>query len=221
MVKLSDLETGTEVRLNLLIDNQRFDFDTVIQHKNRRDVFLEPIRKGEKLLNVQGDNIALDIMYMRPEGKPILWKNMKLECVRYKREIYYCAKSDQVGEEYNRRGEFRLYVGEEFPAMNGTERRAHHVILKDLSSSGFAFISEYELKDVGHALIRIKYIGELKEKVCEIALLGRIVRTMELEDGRILYGCALVKKNDAIGHYIYRKQMEQLADKKGTFRSES
>lgn len=219
-MKLSELENESEVRLNMLIDSQHFDFDTVIQHKNRRNVFLKPIRKGEKLLNVQRDNIIIDIMYLRPEGKPILWRNIKLECVRYKQEIYYCAKADEEGEEYNRRGDFRLYVGEQFPAMNGTERRAHHVILKDMSSSGFAFISEYELKDVGHALIRIKYIGELKEKVCEIALLGRIVRTMELEDGRILYGCALVKKNDAIGHYIYRKQMEQLADKKGAFSRE-
>lgn len=219
-MRLSELEPDTEVRLNILIEGQHFDFDTIIRHKNRRDVFIEPIRKGEKMLNVQGDNIILDIMYLRPEGKPILWRNVKLGCVRYKQEIYYCARADLEGEEYNRRGDFRLYVGEEFPAMNGNERRAHHVILKDLSSSGFAFISQYELRNADHALIRIKYIGELKNKTCEIALMGKIVRKMELEDGRILYGCALVRKNDAIGHYIFQKQMEQLAGKKDTFREE-
>lgn len=219
-MRLSELEKETEVRLNILLDGQHFDFDTIIRHKNRRDVLIEPIRKGEKMLNVQRENIIMDIMYMRPEGKPILWRNVKLGCVRYKKEIYYCAQADLEGEEYNRRGDFRLYVGEEFPVMNGSERRAHHVILKDMSSSGFAFISEYELRNADHALMRIKYIGELKDKSYELALMGKIVRKMELEDGRILYGCALVKKNDAIGHYIYQKQMEQLAGKKGTFRDE-
>jgi len=36
---------------------------------------------------------------------------------------------------------------------------------------------------------------------------------MPLDDGRFLYGCALMKKNEMIGHYINQKQMEQLAKK--------
>mgnify|MGYP000179175912 FL=1 len=57
------------------------------------------------------------------------------------------------------------------------------------------------------------YMAQYEKKVTEIALFGKIVRTMPLDDGRFLYGCALMKKNEMIGHYINQKQMEQLAKK--------
>ena len=85
------------------------------------------------------------------------------------------------------------------------------------SNSGFAFIYKEEIKDVEGAFVYMTYMAEIEENVKELALFGKIVRIMPLEDGRFLYGCVLMKKNELIGHYINQKQMEQLAKKNERF----
>ena len=90
--------------------------------------------------------------------------------------------------------------------------------LNPISQTGLGlFGDEYkqteELKDADGAFVYMTYMAQYEEKVTEIALFGKIVRTMPLDDGRFLYGCALMKKNEMIGHYINQKQMEQLAKK--------
>ena len=83
----------------------------------------------------------------------------------------------------------------------------------DTDIIGFAFIYKEELKDADGAFVYMTYMAQYEKKVTEIALFGKIVRTMPLDDGRFLYGCALMKKNEMIGHYINQKQMEQLFQK--------
>lgn len=214
---LSELEQGAKVLLLLTIDGKHFEFETIVQGKHKHDVLLEPIRKDQKILNVQSDQVDVDIMYMREDDKPILWKGAKMGCIRHKHKIYYASEAANEGREYNRRGAYRLYIGEEIHARIGHSGREKIVHLKDLSNTGFAFIYKEELKDADGAFVYMTYMAQYEEKVTEIALFGKIVRTMPLDDGRFLYGCALMKKNEMIGHYINQKQMEQLAKKNERF----
>ncbi len=210
-MRISDVELGTVVKLSVSIGDNFFEFDTTIRMHHKKNVFFDPIRKGNKLLNLQGENIVVSIMLMKDEGKPILWKQVEVDCVRYKQQIFYSVSDDLIGEEHNRRGDYRLFIGEEMPAKVGSEQRERMVVLKDISNSGFAFISQDQLKDPEGLFVYIAYVSCLNEEICELDLFGKVVRTMELEDGRYLYGCVLVKKNELIGHYITQKQMEQMA----------
>ena len=213
---LSELEQGAKVLLLLTIDGKHFEFETIVQ-----DVLFEPIRKDQKILNVQSDQVDVDIMYMREDDKPILWKGAKMDCIRHKHKIYYASEAANEGREYNRRGAYRLYIGEEIHARIGHSGREKIVHLKDLSNTGFAFIYKEELKDADGAFVYMTYMAQYEKKVTEIALFGKIVRTMPLDDGRFLYGCALMKKNEMIGHYINQKQMEQLAKKNERFKNKT
>ena len=67
---LSELEQGAKVLLLLTIDGKHFEFETIVQGKHKHDVLLEPIRKDQKILNVQSDQVDVDIMYMREDDKP-------------------------------------------------------------------------------------------------------------------------------------------------------
>lgn len=217
---LSELGDGVTVRLIITIEETMFEFETTVQMKHKKNVFIEPIRKNGKILNVQSENIRVDVMYIREQGKPILWVGTEMTCIRHKGQIYYAVSGNLKGEEYNRRGDFRLFIGEENPAKIGKHRRAHKVILKDMSNSGFAFISQEKIDNAEGLFVYIVYPATLGEKKLELSLFGKIVRDMPLEDGRILYGCVLVKKNEIIGYYINQKQMEQLAKKNERFTDE-
>ena len=61
---------------------------------------------------------------------------------------------------------------------------------------------------------------KIDNKTIELPLFGKIIRNTTLTDGRVLYGCVLVKKNEIIGHFINQKQMEQLAKKNERFSRE-
>ena len=137
---LSELEQGAKVLLLLTIDGKHFEFETIVQGKHKHDVLLEPIRKDQKILNVQSNQVDVDIMYMREDDKPILWKEAKMDCIRHKHKIYYASEAANEGREYNRRGAYRLYIGEEIHARIGHSGREKIVHLKDLSNTGFAFI---------------------------------------------------------------------------------
>ena len=214
---LSELAPGTPVHLMLTIDEKHFEFDTVVQTKHKHQMLFEPICKNQKILNVQSDSVTVDILYLREDEKPILWQNTAMECVRHKHKLYYGAQAGLEGREYNRRGAYRLYVGEEIHARIGHGGPDRIVHLKDLSNTGFAFIYKEELKDAEGAFVYMTYMAEFEDDKKELSLFGKVVRVMPLEDGRFLYGCALMKRNELIGHYINQKQMEQLAKKNERF----
>lgn len=90
---LSELEQGAKVLLLLTIDGKHFEFETIVQGKHKHDVLFEPIRKDQKILNVQSDQVDVDIMYMREDDKPILWKEAKMGCIRHKHKIYYASEA--------------------------------------------------------------------------------------------------------------------------------
>lgn len=92
---LSELEQGAKVLLLLTIDGKHFEFETIVQGKHKHDVLLEPIRKDQKILNVQSDQVDVDIMYMREDDKPILWKEAKMDCIRHKHKIYYASEAGE------------------------------------------------------------------------------------------------------------------------------
>ena len=217
VVLLSELDQGIAVKLCISIEDKVFEFDSTVMQKHKQDVFFEPIRKDEKLLNVQNDNISVDILLLRQDEKPIIWQNCDMECTRYKHKVYYAAKGALNGKEYNRRGEYRLYIGEEIHARIGNGAIDRIVILKDLSNSGFAFVYPEEIEGADNAFVYMTYPAKLDEKVYELPLFGKVVRKMDTTDGKVVYGCVLLKKNDLIGHYINQKQMEQLAGKNERF----
>lgn len=210
-MKLSELEKGTGLCLSVVWKEQRYEFETRILGKKRREIILEPIRKDGRLLNVEGKEFVTDLFLWRSGDKPICWKNAGLHCILWKKQVVYAVSADSVGKTYNRRNFFRLFVGEEAVARVG-ERRARRVVLKDISNSGFAIISQREVPD--GALIAMNYPVELEGKERKLMLYGKVRRTESLPDGRVMYGCSLVRKNELVGRYVTQKQMEKLVRKR-------
>lgn len=213
----SELGPGTTIRLIINIEGTQFEFETTVVQKHKKKILLVPIRKNGKILNVHGEGVNVDVMYIREDEKPMFWENTNMECVRHKGQIYYAVMADLEGKEYNRRGEYRLFVGEEHHARIGHGGPERIVLLKDISNSGFAFIYPEDLDDSDGAFVYMTYPAQLGDDTIELPLFGKVVRKMTLADGRILYGCVLMKKNEMIGHFINQKQMEQLAKKSERF----
>lgn len=217
-MRLSELQVGTSLQLAVSFENQHFEFETKIDLIHKSKVMLEPVRKDNKLLNVHGKNVQTDLLLIRENEKPILWKNVDIVTTKYKHGLYYMVDGEINGKEYNRRGAYRMFVGETLDAKIGIKANSSiQVILKDISNSGFAIINNEEIDGGDDAFIFLSYQAKMGDVVRNLPLMGKVVRKMTLQDGRILYGCALVKKNDMIGHYINQKQMEDLQKKRQSY----
>ncbi|MCR5691567.1 MAG: hypothetical protein K6G62_05050 [Eubacterium sp.] len=213
-MNISELSPGSKLRLNVAIRDRQFEFESKVAEPSKKEFLIEPIRMDGKLLNVEGNSVTVDLLLIREDEKPIIWKNVDIRCVRHKHKTYYAVDKDLPGKEYNRRREYRLFVGEEMTAHIGSDRTDRSILLKDVSNSGFAFINPSSLEEDEESFVYLAFPAKLGEREIEIPLFGKIVRKMDLPDGRVLYGCVLVKKNEILGRYINQKQMEILAKKR-------
>ncbi len=211
MLLFSELDKGTPIRLNVRSGEHAMEFDSVVRHKPGRQVLIDAVQRDGQTLNVKGCQV--DILLAREDEKPIRWKDCELTCVSYKKEVYYALEGYNIGREFNRRSGYRLSIGEEVTVKIGHGGFDYAAILKDISNSGFAFILDKEVKGAEESFVYTDYTGLLGEREVNMPLHGKVVRTMPLPDGRMLYGCVLTQKNVLIGHYINQKQMEQLAKK--------
>lgn len=210
VVKLSELEEGAAITFEVHVDEKKFEFPSVVKFQKRGKMYFEPIRVGDKLLNVSNEKISVNLVYAVEGDKPILWRDLDVQEEVYKRVVYYCAKTDAVGKVFNRRGAYRQFVGAPVFAKVGTRKAEIQVILRDISTNGFSFVYREDIEDADHSLVVVPYVYRDEHVMFDLTLSGKIVRKQVMPDGKILYGCVLVKKNELIAKFVNYKQKEQL-----------
>lgn len=209
-MKLSELEEGAAITFELHVGEKKFEFPSVVKFQKKGKMYFEPVRVGEKLLNVSNEKISVNMIYAIEGDKPILWRNLDLQEEVYKKVVYYTAKTEAVGKVFNRRGAYRQFVGAPVFAKVGTGKAEIQVILRDISTNGFSFVYREELEDAERSLVVVPYVYRDEQVMFDLTLSGKIVRKQVMSDGKILYGCVLVKKNELIAKFVNYKQKEQL-----------
>ena len=84
-----------------------------------------------------------------------------------------------------------------------------NVLVKDISEGGFSFVYNEKLSTQAGDPVRLVFNDTKKE--LRFNLQGRIVRMVELDETKVLYGCRLIIKNASLSKYIADKQREQLS----------
>lgn len=210
-MKLSELEDGVTVTFELHIADKKFEFPSTLVFRKRGKAYFTPIRVQNKILNVQGENTKVNMVYAVEGDRPIMWLDAPISGEAYKKEVFYTIDLESVGKRVNRRGAYRQYIGQGVFARIGAGTPEIQVVLKDISNTGFAFIYREEIENYQRSMVLVQYEYRDEVESFNLTLSGRVVRKQQLEDGRFLYGCVLVKKNDLISKFVTYKQKEQLS----------
>jgi c-di-GMP-binding flagellar brake protein YcgR len=150
------------------------------------------------------------------DGRLYIWENVNVKLVKYDGTIYHKIDIYGQGKPYNRRASYRMYIGEDMPLYvnTATGPSALSVLVKDISNTGVAFITNEEI-DVERTF-RLK----LKDNNSIINLSGIVVRKEFIPHlNSFLYGCKFNEKNNFLGKYIAKKQNEMLQKKTSTYSS--
>ena len=143
---LQEMPVDNKIIIELSIKGQKFEFPSKVVSQENNSIFIEPIRINGKVLTFNAsESIAINIVMIRENKSPMVWKGVGVACVHEKSGSFYKITASGEGFEINRRGAFRLFVGISGVAQLGINRKAVDVIVKDVSENGFSFVSSEDM----------------------------------------------------------------------------
>ncbi len=207
---LQEIDVGSKATILVRIGSQTLAFDTIVQEPSEDGVLTEPIYRNDKLIGFKTKGLIITVQICNLSDEKVYeFNNVEILNVKTKDgEIHHKMICKFPGKQINRRTAVRVWLGIEGVARVGTNRTAYNVVVKDISVSGISFILH---KDMGIEAGEMAHItfNDVDART-KFSLSAIIVRTAEMEDGRVLYGCRLNQESPAISKYVADKQREKL-----------
>jgi len=204
---LSQLVQKSNLILEININNQHLEFESVVVGKIGDYILIEPVRVNGKVVNFEIGNVLIDMLLSRSDKKPIIWKRVLLKNTIYKNKTYYKVIPTGDGFEINRRDAFRLNVEAKGVVQVGTNSVPLDVIVKDISENGFSFISKDNIDRPLKSTVRLVFSDINKS----LNLNGILVRKEKIDQSKYFYGCVLNIKSLLLSQYMNDKKREMLS----------
>jgi hypothetical protein len=209
-MKIWEIEPRSNIILKITVNGQYIDLPTVAHKQDADGIICEAIRLNGKVISINNANISLELMYIRKNLSPVVWKGVLCDSITLESKMYYKLTSKDEGAEKNRREAFRLFVGCKGVAQIGTNRKAVYVTVKDVSETGFAFVGDTSINSVEGTPVRLVF-ADMDE---QLSLMGIVVRKVPIDDKSSLYGCRLSVANSKLTRYILNKQRTDISRNK-------
>lgn len=210
VMKILDLEPGSEITIEIGVQGQKLEFHTHIIEQLDGITVIEPIRIDGKVLNLDSENVMINILYNEEDAPPITWSYVALPAAVHKGETCYTCSVDTEGISFNRRGAYRLSVGLKGKAKIGIKKDIIPIFVRDISETGFSFIIDYKEKEEIYTFINDPVMLIFDDEETHISVVGRIVRIIDETENKKIYACKIELENHEIAKYIAKKQRERL-----------
>lgn len=217
---IDELIHGQSITFLVTANGQFLSFDSEIEavYPRRGLVLAKAIYYNNKILSFSGQNISVDVLVNFAMDKPQLFKNVTVNTIRRGNgELSYNLLTAAESKPYNRRENFRCYVGVPTVVQFGPNQSTEDAIIRDVSISGFSLTCDKDIafspNQAIHAVFT-DYIDELNEEFT-MNLYGMIVHTEQLENGKYVYGCRFNSPVTGIDSYINKKERVRLRKSSG------
>lgn len=153
------------------------------------------------------------------DSKPYLFNGIQINAIKLPTgSEYHIIFSDKNMAPYNRRQEFRLWLGVDGIAQLGLNKAAREVIIKDISMGGIGFVTglDYECNvgDTAHISFSDKQVDRNTREVKELrfSINAKVMRIVEVDTKTKVIGCKITSCNNRAGleKYIAQKQRERM-----------
>lgn len=203
------MELHHSIELEISIGDNKTAILTTLEQVVASSALLAPLLLNNKLIGFP-PNCIVNLIYTA-DDKVYIWRNVTVKAVKYTNKIYHSAELVGDAETLNRRGAYRVFIGEEMDISIFTNSgpAPMNVFVKDISETGFAFLTPEEL-DTGRALrlnLKLQNGSILK-------LSAKTVRKQSLEDrAEFLYGCKFSERNSLLASYLMKLQQQRQKEK--------
>ncbi len=206
---INEIPEGSQITVIASIDDCYLEFPTTIVTIANDTVIVEPIRNNEgKPISLVSDKIRIDVSFVEDEKKsPFLWKNVTVNYGKLKNKPYHIINQTTDGKRENRRGAYRLFVGESAELNMLDVPGGISVILKDISATGFSFVHYGDIQVPKYCKLTCSFDNKV------LVLSGTIVRKQVMDNGSTVYGCKLERFSKELEKLIASKQREVMNKK--------
>lgn len=210
-MRIDEIPAGLTGTVVAKMGNETVELTTIFRDPipKKRMITADPIYKNERVISFKAKGLIVDLLVNPPDSPPLIFKNVTI--VLMKREdqsLCYAISSITDSKALNRREAFRCFVGIPTAVQGGGNKAAHDAIIKDVSITGFSVTCdvsvEFHENQVLHVILN-DYLEEIAENF-NFHLYGLIVRVVELEGNKVLYGCRLNNKVPGLDQYITKKE---------------
>lgn len=205
-IELEAIMEGDEVEIEITQRGQRFLFKSSVQHVIDGAVLITPIEHEGKKIGFSEDMYKKLVIVS--EGSPYVWEDPVIKLVKYAGEIFHLIYLQGNGKYLNRRQSFRQFIGEEMILSlmeDGAIKETMTVLVRDVSESGFGFLTDKQLHVGDDVQLRVKLVKEV------MYLKAKVVRVQDDDKVRgTIYGCKLTGIVPRLSQYIMDIQREKL-----------
>lgn len=194
-MKLNELSADSMIQLEFKVGKEKLYLDANIAQVAKSGLVLYPVLFDGKAVSFKNNQNAVNLVFNRPEGKPLIWKNVSLSNAVIGGKQFVLVRSLENGQEYNRRSTYRLPLD-----IKGNIMGIGEGIVHDISTSGIAFYLEKDKKCTIGQTVNVGFSARNKNYIVN-ATVARIVE----EEKRILYGCKMMS-NPVIESFISEEQ---------------
>ena len=206
-----DLDEQHPVTLVVTVGLKSKDLTTTIAEVHADHVLLRPILVDGRTVGF-GNTCTIDFLYLQ-DSVVYAWHSVTLPLVKIKGNTYYRLTLTGEARPYNRRGSFRVYVGETMAitVFQSSGPQPFNVLVRDISETGFGFVSkeEYEISRT------IRLSIPLTDRKTLVLSATIVRRDFNEEKGTYNYGCKFVEKNNRLVTYLMHLQQERQRQKMG------
>jgi len=140
-MKLTDITEGTEITIKAYTEFDSIEFNTNCVQVLDDSILVEPVKREKDPINFKSDIVKIDIILAREGQAPMVWKNVSITYIGYMNQEFHYITAFTVGFPFNRRSAYREYIGQIGTVQIGVNNMAYDIIVKDISSIGFSFVT--------------------------------------------------------------------------------
>lgn len=207
---LTDIQISEEFKLEIIVGTNVFEFPSKVIAIDGKEIIAEPVRIDNKILNLESSKAVVNLILNRADKSPVVWKRVSVVSIVREKATVYRITAFSDGKEENRRGAFRVNISMAGVAQIGINTAAADVIVKDISDTGYSFITAKDVDPFEGVLVRLAYTDMVEGKSTNLSLIGIVVRKVPYDDNSFLYGCKLNQKYNFLSKYISSKQRDAI-----------
>ncbi len=200
------LQPGAIVTIKAVGKEDTLEFQSQVVEPYGNTILIEEIQNANgEAIGFMTENVYLEMSSINSKNLPIIWKNVEIRHVRRGKNFYHRVIQSEGGKVYNRRAAYRLNIDKGATIQKGVNAGVIDVLMHDVSTSGFSFITEQDFEVSGTDTIRL---------VCQyedfkINVTGVLVRKQSLATGKILYGVKMTVLNRQLDKFIMERQRQK------------
>ena len=197
------LKPGTEITISAMANGEKLDFKSKVVEPYGETLLIEEIKNdNNEAISFVSDNVSLEMSSINSKMLPIIWKDVEVRHVRLGKNYYHRVIQKDNGKLYNRRNAYRLPVDRGAVVQVGANQVAMDVLMHDVSTNGFSFITDKELDSPKGTEVHIMCMFD----EFNMDLKGVLARTQQLSPNRILYGVRIKRIYPKLDKFIMEKQ---------------